>query len=129
VDAAVWVLIIGLHAAAAVCAFAVGVAAIDPDRADSHQWMLLAPAGLPIPMTVSMVAAMPAHWLDLPGAAQNPFVAPVGLALHMVYRAGHASGLVNQEPPSSDSRHVDDSAFMLLDGVGHLQRHGRAALG
>jgi hypothetical protein len=91
--------------------------------------MLLAPAGPLIPMTVSMIAAMPAHWSDLPGAAQNPFVAPVGLALHMVYRAGHASGLVNQEPPSSDSRHVDDPAFMLLDGVGHLQRLGRGALG
>jgi hypothetical protein len=47
----------------------------------------------------------------------------------MVYRAGHASGLANQEPPSSDSRHVDDPAFMLLDGVGHLQRHRRGALG
>jgi hypothetical protein len=37
VDAAVWVSMIVLHAAAALCAFAVGVAAIDPDRPDSHR--------------------------------------------------------------------------------------------
>jgi hypothetical protein len=47
--------------------------------------------------------------------------------VHMIYRARHASGLVNHELHGSDSQHVDDPALVLLDGVGHLQRRHRAA--
>jgi hypothetical protein len=47
-----WLLMIVLHTAAALGAFAVGVAAIDPRRTASYRWMLPALVGLPVAMTV-----------------------------------------------------------------------------
>jgi hypothetical protein len=109
-----WLLMIVLHTAAALGAFAVGVAAIDPRRTASYQWMLPALVGLLVAMTVFMIGAMAAHWSDLPSASQIAFVALVGLALYMVYRARHAAALADHEPRGSESRHVDDLGFILI---------------
>ena len=109
-----WLLMIVLHAAAAVGAFAVGVAAIDPRRAGSHWWILPALVGLLVAMTVFMIGAMAAHWSDLPGASQVVFGALVGLAVYMVYRARHASGLAHHGPRGREPRHVDDLGFILI---------------
>jgi hypothetical protein len=109
-----WLLMIVLHTAAALGAFAVGVAAIDPRRTASYRWMLPALVGLPVAMTVFMIGAMAAHWSDLPSASQIAFVALVGLALYMVYRARHAAALADHEPRGSESRHVDDLGFILI---------------
>jgi hypothetical protein len=61
-----------------------------------------------------MIGAMAAHWSDLPSASQIAFVALVGLALYMVYRARHAAALADHEPRGSESRHVDDLGFILI---------------
>jgi hypothetical protein len=109
-----WLLMIVLHAAAALGAFAIGMAAIDPRRARSHPWTLPALAGLLVAMTVFMIGAMAAHWSDLPGPSQVVFSALVGLALYMVYRAMDASRLANHEPHGYEPRHVDDLGFILI---------------
>jgi uncharacterized membrane protein YfcA len=109
-----WLLMIVLHAAAALGAFAVGVTAIDPDRAGSHQWTLPTLVGLLVAMTVFMLGAMAAHWSDLPGASQIVFSALVGLALYMVYRARHASGLADHDDRARAPRHIDDLGFVLI---------------
>jgi cell division protein FtsW (lipid II flippase) len=109
-----WLLMIVLHAVAALGAFAVGVAAIDPRRAGSHPWTLPALVGLLGAMTLFMIGAMAAHWSDLPGASQVAFSALVGLALYMVYRAMHASNLADHEPHGHEPRHVDDLGFILI---------------
>lgn len=109
-----WLLMIVLHAAAALGAFAVGAAAIDPRRANSHRWTLPALVGLLGAMTVFMVGAMAAHWSDLPGATQVLFSALVGLAVYMVYRARHASVLGDQQRHDRALRHVDDLGVILI---------------
>jgi cobalamin synthase len=92
-----WLLMIVLHAAAALGAFAIGLAAIDPRRAARHRWTPPALVGLLVAMTVFMIGAMATHWSDLPGASQIAFGALVGLAVYMVYRARHASGLADHD--------------------------------
>lgn len=109
-----WLPMIVLHAVAALGAFAVGAAAIDPGRAGSHRWTLPALVGLLVAMTVFMVAAMAAHWSDLPGASQVVFSALVGLALYMVYRAWHALSLAPHDDAGRASRHIDDLGFILI---------------
>jgi hypothetical protein len=104
-----WLVMVVLHAVAALGAFAVGLAAIDPRRGASHRWILPALVGLLVAMTVFMVGAMAAHWSDLPGASQVVFSALVGLAMFMVYRAWHASALADGGPG-----HVDDLGFVLI---------------
>jgi hypothetical protein len=106
-----WLLMIVLHAAAALGAFGVGVAAIDPRRAGSHRWTL---AALLVAMTVVMIAAMAAHWSDVPGASQIAFSASVGLAVYMVYRARHSSALADQYDRARAAGHVDDLGFILF---------------
>jgi hypothetical protein len=86
-----WLLMIVLHAVAALGAFAVGVAAIDPRRAGSHPWTLPALVGLLVAMTVFMIGAMAAHWSDL-----------------------HASRLASNEAHGRETRHVDDLGFILI---------------
>jgi hypothetical protein len=114
VDGRMWLLMIVLHAAAALGAFAVGVAAIDPRRAARHRWTPPALVGLLVAMTVFMIGAMATHWSDLPGASQIAFGALVGLAVYMVYRARHASGLADHDDHARAARHVDDLGFILI---------------
>jgi hypothetical protein len=114
VDGRMWLLMIVLHAAAALGAFAVGVAVIDPRRAGSHRWTLPALVGLLVAVTVFMIGAMAAHWSDLPGASRIAFGALVGLAVYMVYRARHASGLADHDDHARAARHVDDLGFILI---------------
>jgi cell division protein FtsW (lipid II flippase) len=109
-----WLPTIVLHAAAAVGAFAVGAAALDPRRARSHRWTLPALVGLLVAMTVFMIGAMAAHWSDLPGGSQVVFSVLVGLAVYMVYRAVHASSLAYHEAHGREPRHVDDLGFILI---------------
>jgi cell division protein FtsW (lipid II flippase) len=109
-----WLLMIVLHAVAALGAFAAGVAAIDPRRASSHPRTLPALVGLLVAMTLFMIGAMAAHWSDLPGASQAAFSALVGLALYMVHRAMHASSLTHHDAHGHETRHVDDLGFILI---------------
>jgi hypothetical protein len=81
-----WLLMIVLHAAAALGAFAVGVTAIDPRRATRHRWTPPALVALLVAMTVFTIGAMAAHRSDLPGASQIAFSALIGLAVYMVHR-------------------------------------------
>jgi hypothetical protein len=70
--------------------------------------------GLLVAMTVFMIAAMAAHWSDVPGASQIVFGALVGLALYMVFRARHASGLAAHDDRARAPRHIDDLGFTLI---------------
>jgi hypothetical protein len=109
-----WLLMIVLHAAAALGAFAVGAAAIDPGRAGNHRWMLAALVG-PAPGHFRVHGrghggALVGPARRLPGRVQC-----VGRArpLHGVPRSARR-GPRRPRPLRPRARHLDDLGFILI---------------
>jgi len=109
-----WLVMIVLHAAAGVAAFAVGVAALEPDRVRRHRWLPSLLAWLLAGMVLFMVGAMASHWADLAGAARIVFSGLVVLGLYMLHRALRARADAAHLTRARTASYMDGVGFILI---------------
>jgi uncharacterized membrane protein YfcA len=111
----VWLVMISLHAAAAIASFATGSALLNrPARHEEAPWLFRTYFASLCGMVVFMGGAMLSHWSRLAFPTRVTYVALFVLGIYMVIRAVLAHAAWQRRAANWQSRYLDHVGFTLI---------------